>query len=260
MEVMLVSDNKVLFAEERKKSILELLNQNDKVYVQEISRIFDVSPATIRNDLNELEKMGKLKRTHGGAISISNLGQELKSEEKKIRNINKKNRIAQKALELIQDEEIILLDTGTTVLELAKGLKAKRKVTIITNDIEIAKELEETSGINIILIGGMLRKGFHCTVGPFANKVLSEISVDKAFIAANGLDVDSGVYTPDTNQAEIKRMMISCARKSYLLCDSSKFGRKSFAKFANANEFDRIITDEFVDELEVKQLDNLEIV
>lgn len=246
--------SKPLFAEERKEQIIKMVNEHEKIYVPEMSKLFNVSAATIRNDLNELEKSGRLIRTHGGAISIQNSGLELNTEQKKIKNINSKYLIAQEALELIQDDDIILMDTGTTTYQLATLLKDKRNVTIITNDIEIALELEEVTGLNVILVGGMLRKGFHCTLGPFANKFLSEISVDKAFIATNGIDIETGLYTPDTNQAAIKENMISCAREKYLVCDSSKFGRKSFTKFANISDFDMIITDSYIEDEDYDQI------
>ncbi|MCT4597961.1 MAG: DeoR/GlpR family DNA-binding transcription regulator [Vallitalea sp.] len=246
--------SKPLFAEERKEQIIKMVNEKEKIYVPEMSRIFNVSTATIRNDLNELEKSGRLVRTHGGAISIQNSGLELNTEQKKVKNSNSKLLIATQALEFIENGDIILIDTGTTTYQLATLLKEKRNITIVTNDIEIALQLEEVTGLNVILVGGMLRKGFHCTLGPFANKILSEISVDKAFIATNGIDTETGLYTPDTNQAAIKECMISCAREKYLLCDSSKFGRKSFSKFADVSDFDFIITDKQIEEEEYEKL------
>ena len=118
----------------------------------------------------------------------------------------------------------------------------------MTNDIEIAMILEEYSGINLIVVGGMVRQGFHCTVGMFAHSLLETVTVDKAFIGTNGLDIDTGLYTPDLGQAETKKRMIKCAREAFLICDSSKIGRKSFAKFAELEDFKCIITDSDLDE------------
>lgn len=242
-----LSEVKTVFAEERKEQILKLLSENDKVYVPKLSEIFKVSAATIRNDLNELEKIGKLIRTHGGAISSETSGIELSADQKKTKNISNKTRIAEKSMEFVQDGDIILLDTGTTTAEIAKLLTARRNVTVITNDLEIALQLEGHTGLNVIIIGGSVRPGFHCTVGMFANNLLDEITVDKAFIATNSLDIETGLYTPDTNQAEIKNRMIKCAREAFLVCDNTKIGRKSFAKFAELDDFHIVITDSELD-------------
>ena len=243
-----MAESKVVFAEERKEMILRELSEKDKVYVQNLSDDFSVSAATIRNDLNDLEKAGKLVRTHGGAISTNSSGLELNTEEKRSKNQSNKTKIAEKALDFIAEGDIVLLDTGTTTLELAKKLNMKRNITVITNDLEIAMVIEEFNGINVIIIGGMLRQGFHCTVGMFAHNLLKEVTVDKAFLGTNGLDLENGLYTPDAGQAETKKRIISCARESYLLCDSTKIGRKSFAKFADLEDFQYIITDSELDD------------
>lgn len=243
-----MAESKLVFAEERKEMIVQKLSDEDKVHVQELSENFSVSAATIRNDLNELEKAGKLVRTHGGAISTVTSGLELNSEEKKSKNQTNKSRIADKALNYILDGDIVLLDTGTTTLELAKKLNQKKSITVITNDLEIALIIEAYNGINVIVIGGMIRQGFHCTVGMFAHNLLKEVTVDKAFLGTNGMDLEAGLFTPDAGQAETKKSIISCAREAYLLCDSTKIGRKSFAKFADLNDFECIITDSDLDE------------
>jgi DeoR family fructose operon transcriptional repressor len=249
-----MSGLKVVFAEERKDQILRMLSEKDKVHVQQLSDMFQVSSATIRNDLNDLEKGGKLVRTHGGAISAETSGEELRTEQKKTKNMTNKAKIAEIALDFIADGDIILLDTGTTTEEIAKLLHLRRNVTVITNDMEIAMILEEYSGITVIIIGGMLRQGFHCTVGMFAHHLLDEVTVDKAFIATNSLDVETGLFTPDTGQAETKMRMMSCGRETYLVCDSSKVGRKSFAKFADLEEFKCFITDSELDEETVRRM------
>ena len=130
-----------LFAEERKGQILELLRQKSKLLVPELCDYFDVSPATIRNDLRDLENERKLKRTHGGAISLEKTSFELDSRHKEIRNMEQKRQIAACAAKLIEDGDTIILDTGTTTLELAKCLSGKRDLTIVLNDIEIASLL-----------------------------------------------------------------------------------------------------------------------
>ena len=169
-----------LFAEERKSRIIELLNENSKLVVPDLCDYFEVSPATIRNDLRELENGGLLKRTHGGAILNTKTGYELNSYQKGVKNLAAKQAIARYAVNLVDDGDTIAIDTGTTTLEFAKLLAGKNGITAVVNDIGIAKQLEENSDTNIILTGGILRRNFHCTIGPIAQKALEGLSVDKA--------------------------------------------------------------------------------
>lgn len=247
-----------LFAEERKNQILELLRQKSKLLVPELCEYFDVSPATIRNDLRDLESERKLKRTHGGAISLEKASFELDSRHKEVRNREQKQQIAACAAKMIEDGDTIILDTGTTTLELAKCLSEKRDLTIVLNDVEIAALLEETTQANLILIGGTLRHGFHCTVGPMAVAYLSELNVDKAFLSSNGVSLDRGFTTPDFNQAEIKKSMIRVASESIMLSDSSKFGKLSFTQFAALEDIDKLITDKGIDSETVEHIQQLE--
>ena len=228
-----------LFAEERKGQILELLRQKSKLLVPELCDYFDVSPATIRNDLRDLENERKLKRTHGGAISLEKTSFELDSRHKEIRNMEQKRQIAACAAKLIEDGDTIILDTGTTTLE-------------------IASLLEEFTQANLILIGGTLRHGFHCTVGPMAVSYLSELNVDKVFLSSNAVSLDRGFTTPDFNQAEVKKTMIQVASEVIMLSDSSKFGKLSFTQFAALSDIDKLITDKGIDPQAAEQLRQLE--
>lgn len=238
----------LLFAEERKSRIIELLKENSKLLVPDLCEYFNVSPATIRNDLRELENAGLLKRTHGGAISNTKTGFELNSYQKEVKNLAEKKAIARFAAELVEDGDTIALDTGTTTLEFARMLTGKKGITVVLNDIAIASFLEDNSDASIILIGGILRKSFHCTIGPTAVKALSGLNVDKAFMATNGITVKKGLTTPDINQAEVKKAMIEIASEIIVLCDSSKIGNYGFAQVAPVTSVHRIITDDKIDE------------
>jgi DeoR family fructose operon transcriptional repressor len=234
-----------LFAEERKREIVDLVNRNNKVTVPDLVQIFAVSPATIRNDLRDLQQAGLLKKTHGGAMKIDfpSVGFERESDLKSNDQMKQKQAIARKALEYIDDGDIIILDTGTTSLEIAKILNNKKNLTVVLNDIKIAGCLEECEGIQIILLGGTLRKKFHCTIGPIATKTLSDLSVDKVFLATNGLSVNKGCTTPDLHQAELKKIMAEVASQVIVLSDSTKIGVDSFAQFVSLAEIDVLITD-----------------
>ncbi len=240
-----------MFAEERKQKILEFVREHKKATVQELCDAYDVSSATIRNDLRELEGSGLLLRTHGGAIVKSKAKFELGTKEKKILYKAEKNGIAEKALELIEDGDTIILDTGTTTLELAKKLGRKKNLTVVTNDLDTALILDEIGIERVIVLGGILRSGFHCTVGSRGRDLLAGLQADKAFMGVNGFTFEKGASTPDLQHAEIKEAMVQAATKVYLLFDRSKLGRKAFARFAGPDEIDGIIIDEITkDELE----------
>lgn len=250
-----------LFAEERHSRILDLLKSSSKILVPDLCEYFGVSPATIRNDLRELENAGLLKRTHGGAISSNRIktGYELNSYQKEVVFHAEKAAIARHAIGLIEDGDTIALDTGTTMLELARLLHQRNGITAVVNDLEIARLLEEHTDANVIFIGGTLRKNFHCTVGPIALKTLESLSVDKAFMGTNGLTTKRGLTTPDLNQAEVKKAMIACATETIVLCDSSKIGYNALVQFAPMSSVNRLITDDKANERDVAEIRSAEV-
>ena len=257
-----MSNFEPMFAEERKQQIIELIRQKRKVSVKELCKRFGTSPGTIRNDLSELEKLDLLNRTHGGAISASKIGFERRSQEKAVKCHEEKLAIARIAASYVEDGDTIALDTGTTTVELAKELSDRENLTVVTNDLVIAMLMEDFPHTNILFIGGMVRKGFHCAVGPPSINALSEIRVDKTFLAGNGLTAASGVTTPDVDTAHLKRELISIADQVILLCDSSKIGRSSFIQIAALDQIDLLITDEYItkESLEVIQSAGLEVI
>lgn len=248
-----------LFVEERKHKIIELLEENAKILVPELCETFGVSSVTIRNDLRELELEGKLTRTHGGAIRISKASFEPIPGEKVIKNSEEKQRIAAFAADLVQNGDTIALDAGSTTYELAKQLIGKEDLTVVTNDIKIAALLEaKLKNSTIVLIGGLLRDGFHCTVGPLALYNLEQVNVDKVFLAANGFSIEKGFSTPSFNQAEVKKMLVKIANKVIFLVDSEKYGKDSFVKVSDFSEIDMLITDNKLNASAVSRLqDNI---
>lgn len=243
-----------LFAEERKIKIIELLRINQKVSVNELASLFSVSLPTIRTYLRGMEQSGLLIRTHGGAIQKSKAGFELNSQQKRIVNLDEKRRIAQMALSMVEDGDTIMLDTGTTTMELAKMLHNRKNIKVVTNDIEIARLLEDVESCETILIGGIIRKGFHCTVGLQGVDMCSQLSIDKAFMATNSFSLEKGATTPDILQAEIKKAMLSIAGKVILLCDNSKIGKISFVRFASVDQVHILVTDS-IDRNTMKKLE-----
>ncbi|MCR1842805.1 DeoR/GlpR family DNA-binding transcription regulator [Murimonas intestini] len=232
-----------LFAEERRKEILELLERQNKVLVPELCELFNVSPATIRTDLRILDSEGVLKRTHGGAVNLSKAAYEPTSDLKLSQKSEEKKRIAEYAIQLIENSDTIALDTGTTTLELAKLLPSKHGLTVITNDITIAIYLEQNSDANVIVLGGPLRRGFNCTAGSLAVKMMEPFNVDKAFLASNAFSFEAGFSTPSIEQAEVKQAMIRSASEVNMLIDSSKFDCIAFYRFASLDDIHQLVTD-----------------
>jgi len=240
---MTTKNDKPMFAEERKMAIVETVIKSGSITVVELCDLFDVSPATIRNDLRDLEMAGKLLRTHGGAMVRQRTGSETTLAVRAIENVEAKKKIALAAIECIEDGDTLILDVGTTIYELAKLVVERRKTTIVTNDLNIGLLADDHPETEIYLLGGRTRPGYHCTLGPSAIDDLKDVAVDKAFLGTNGLDVDYGASTPDPNHGEVKKAMFSAASKRYLLCDASKIGKRSFSRFAEPKDIDVIVTD-----------------
>lgn len=236
-----------MFMEERKLQILDYLRHMSRASVQDLSQQFNVSDSTIRRDLKELEETDNIKRTHGGAILLQPVSFEESIGKRKKDYIKEKKAIAKKAVEFINHGDAILLDSGTTTYELVKELKTFNNLSIVTNSIIIMQELADLPGLEVMLLGGNLRRETSALVGPFAEQSLNMIRIDKAFIGTNGIDLKDGIITtPNLTEARIKRMMITNARHTLLLSDHSKIGKVNFAKVADLTEIDFCITDEMV--------------
>lgn len=233
-----------MLSEERRRKIVDLVRVKHQVTVADLCQRCQVSAGTIRQDLSVLDQRGLLQRTHGGAVSLNRRGFEPLADEKQILHQQEKQVIASLALTLIHDGDTLVLDTGTTTLALARLLSARRQLTVVTNDLAIALELEAQTDITVILTGGLLRRQFHCTIGPAALASLADLRVDHAFLAANGVSQEDGLTTPNLDMADLKRAFLTISREAHLLCDSSKSGRTSFVRYASLNEIHTLITDD----------------
>jgi DeoR family fructose operon transcriptional repressor len=233
-----------MFTQERREKICELIADRKTLTVNELCDLLAVSAATIRADLRDLDREGLLLRTHGGAIERSRTSFEQVTSKRGGKNLAAKRAIAQAALPFIEADDTIILDTGTTTRELARCLATIPRLTVVTNDLDIAALLEDSPDVELVLLGGILRKGYRCTFGAEALRALDNLRVDKAFIATNSLSSKVGATTPNLHHAQVKKAMIAIARQVILLCDSSKIGRESFARFATAEQIDLLITEQ----------------
>lgn len=240
-----------MFPEERKSEILKLVQEGKPVRVGSLSKRFGISESTVRRDLQEMEESGLIQRTHGGAVSASAF--ELSFQEKEIRFLNEKQCIAREAAKRVKDGDAVLLDSGTTTLELARMLKNKR-ITVATNSTEVAEIFIDDPQVEVLVLGGTWRKATRSLVGYLTNEMLKQIHFDKVFLAANGVDSEMGITTPNSVEAETKRHMVQSGEEVILLVDHSKIGQKGLYRICGLTEVDLIITDSQIDEADLELL------
>ncbi|MBP1937340.1 DeoR family fructose operon transcriptional repressor [Paenibacillus sediminis] len=230
------------------------VNEHQRASVQELGEVFQVSESTVRRDLKELEESNLLKRTHGGAVSLQNVNFEPSVIEKEDQFREEKMEIARKACEMISEGDTVLLDAGTTTLHLAREMRSLSNVRVITNSMIVLNELKDYRGLELSMVGGLLRYETLAFVGPMAETALEMVRVDKAFVATNGLDLEEGITTPNIIEAATKRKMFQIAKEVILLADHSKIGKVGYAKVADLSEIDHLIidagaNDHFIDQL-----------
>ena len=227
----------------RKNEILSILQKEQRVLVAELSQRYNVTEETIRRDLEKLEKEGFVKKTYGGAVLNKNstLDMPLKIREKT--NRKEKQKIAQKVASMVEEGECIMLDSSSTSLMIAQELKKKKKLTVITNSVEVLIELSGCDGIKAISTGGILRDSSLSLVGKAAQDVLSRYNVDKAILSCKGIDIEKGVTDSHEMEADVKICMRSRAKTTILAADSSKMGNVFFVKVMDLSEGDILVMD-----------------
>jgi len=249
-----------MLKEERQKMIVDLVNQQNAVTVDELCDTLKVSQPTISRDLQILDQAGKITKTHGGAVSVSiGIATEPSFVFRKSQFSEEKQKIAKKATDYIKPGETIIFDSGTTVFWMTKYLHNINNLNIWTNDFHIAMELIEYEGIDIVFLGGKIRKKYFNTIGVFTNHTLDNIHVDRLFIGVDAIDVDGGlmVYSPD--EAELKRKMIKAAKEVIVACDHSKFKKKALISICPVEAVNRIITTKEVEERKIDDIRKLGI-
>jgi len=232
-----------MLATERHNKIIDLINKNGRVAVDELANLFNVSAVTIRNDLEILHRNGVLRRIHGGAVRKDFSHLDLPLYEKQKIHVQEKEKIGKRAAELVNHGETIIVDSGTTTQFLAKNLTEKKNLTVITHALNIAYELAPYPQIEIIMPGGVLRNNSYSLVGTHAEEFIKLLHVHKFFLGVDGFDIDFGLTTQNMLEANLNRIMANNSEKVIVLCDSSKFHRRGFAKIIEPIEIDTVITD-----------------
>lgn len=246
-----------MLAEERKRAICEIVNQKKIAKVSELSKALNTTEATVRRDLDELQEKKLLRRTHGGAIAIYSAGIEFSIRDLAIKNMDSKQKIAQKAIDFIDDNDTVMLDGSSTVLELCK-LMVKgsfKNIIVLTNAISVLTVLSQNPNITVLLIGGEYKSSIDSTIGGLAEKSIKDLRVDKTFIGINGIDHDYGYSITNFEEATIKKEMLRIAKQKFVLADFTKFGETYLAKVAEfEGDIDYLITDKESDNVDYNQM------
>ena len=249
-----------LLSAERESLICRSLTAGVRT-IAELSNELQVSEATVRRDLETLEKQGVIRRVYGGAELLRKRHTEPLYEEKASLHAPEKSRIAEAAVKFIQEGDTIFLDGGSTVLEMARRLPPLRDLTVVTNSLMAAAELMEKN-FHLILVGGAFRSLSRTLVGPLTSKILESLTISKAFLGTIGLEAERGISTTDPNEAYTKELVMKRSDKVFLLADSSKFGVSSFVFSGDPADIDVLVTDSALSQAAQKQLKtkNIEVI
>jgi DeoR/GlpR family transcriptional regulator of sugar metabolism len=227
----------------RHARILDRLTAQGEVQVAELARALAVSDMTIRRDLDALALAGKVLRTHGGAALSGRVVFDFQFMQRTREREAAKRQIAETAARLVKDGQSILLDSGTTTLAVARALKARKRLTVITTSLPIASELQSCDAIDLVLLGGALRREAPDLIGPLTESNLEQLKADIAFIGADAVDSQGRAYNHSMAVARMLTRMATSARRVYVVADSTKIGQTALARFGSLKAWNGLITD-----------------
>lgn len=247
-----------MIAEERRAILLKELNENGYVQATELASRLNLSAATIRRDFSFLEKQGLCFRKRGGAVrSAQGVTLELPYEIKQSQRIAEKKRIAEAAAKLVQDGDTLILDAGSTTYAIALLLLSKQRITVVTNDLQIARSLASNPNIRLICTGGIARASVFSLQGSQVESFIKNLRVDKTFLGADAIHSDHTVTNVNFEEVPIKQAMLHAASQVYLVADSTKFEKTGFVKVCELSDVDAIITDSGIPKDKLAQLETL---
>jgi DeoR/GlpR family transcriptional regulator of sugar metabolism len=235
----------------RHEQIIKFVNKYKTASVEDLSDLLKISKVTVRRDLDELSAQGLVLRTYGGATSVfSYLAREIPSNEKSSLFVEEKRRIGKAAASLINDDDVIVLDSGTTTLEIARNLN--NRVTVITNDLKIAMELCLKDNVTLYITGGLVENNLFSTTGKSTENFFNDFHADKTFLAADAISLKYGITNRTVSQVPIKRAIALSGALKVLVTDHSKFEKETLVNIGLLDEIDIIITDQMADEIKKK--------
>lgn len=244
---------------ERHKYILDELSKNGFVSVAELSKDLDVTMVTVRKDLKILEDKGLLYRSHGSATPVSPYVNDRSVNEKKLVRVEEKSRIATLAKDLVEEDDAIIIGSGTTVVAFAQAIPKNKKLTVLTAAMNVTLALIDAPEVEIVQLGGVVRKSSSSVVGHYAEEMLKQFACSKLFLSVDGISLDYGLTTSHMMEAHLNSHMMKAVQKTIVLADSSKFGKKGFGKICNLEDIDMIITDAGIPELYREKLEEMGI-
>lgn len=245
--------------EQRHELIMEALIKHGSVLVSDLVTMLNVSAVTVRKDLTELEKSDKLYRSHGKAVLINPYINNRSVNEKEKLAADEKHAIGREAARLITRDDSIAIASGTTVHALARNIQPIHKLTVVSASLAVSNILSQHENVDIIQLGGMMRHSSLSVVGDYAARFLVQCSFSKLYLGADGIDVDYGITTTEIREAALNRIMMDASQKTIVLADSSKFGRRGFAKIADIDAIDIVITDAGISPKVANRLEDLGI-
>ena len=228
---------------ERHKYILESLAKNGFIKVIDIAKELDVTPVTIRKDLKYLEEKKLLYRTHGSASPINPLTSDIDVQEKEKLRKDEKKRIAIEAAKLVEENDSIIIASGSTVHMFAEQIVPTNHLTVVTASLKTALLLNAVNNIEVIQLGGTVRKNSFSLIGDYTSQFFEQITCSKLFLGVDGIDLEYGITNSNIEEAILNKKMIEASLRTIILADSSKFGRRGFGKICNLDRIDVIITD-----------------
>lgn len=245
-----------MYAEERQQAMAQLIAEHGRLSVNVLAETYDVTTETVRRDLSTLERMGIVRRVHGGAVPASSLAViESGLLERDQANTAQKERIARAALDFLPPAGgTVLLDAGSTTSRLTLLLPRDHRLTVFTHAVPVAARLASYPQIDLHLLPGRVRTTTQAAVGADTVRALLDLRADVAFLGTNGLTREHGLSTPDGDEAATKRAMVHSARQVVVLADASKVGAESLIRFAALEEIDVLVTDDALDETDEKDL------
>lgn len=233
-----------MFAIERRQAILDWLREEKSATVKALSLKFYIGEATIRRDLEKLEKAGLINRTYGGAVLLEGQHAEVPLSVREVEHKQEKGLIAELAAKLVNSGEILILDSSSTTMRMIPFLRQYTELTIITNGAKTAVDIAEETNFNVYCTGGKMRENSLSYIGESANAFFERFNADTVFFSCRALSMNKGIADSNEQEAKLRRLMIESSRKSVLLCDHTKFDKTSFCKIGDLDDIDVLVTDE----------------
>ncbi|MEW5957407.1 MAG: DeoR/GlpR family DNA-binding transcription regulator [Chloroflexota bacterium] len=232
-----------LYLEERRQEILRQVDETGRVSVADLSQRLGVSEVTIRADLQALAERRLVVRTHGGAIPASGGRYELALAMRRQWQVQEKSRIGLAGAALVMDGDAVFLDSSSTTLAIVQHLKSRRRLTVVTNSLAVAQELQDSPHVSVVMPGGILQNDTASLIGIDGLEILRKFNIQKGFFGAHGLSLPEGLTDVSADEANVKRQLVAMCRQNIAVLDATKWGQVGLASFASLSEINTIITD-----------------